>query len=40
MRVLAVAQTVAISELAGADIVRPSLAQTDLNEVLRQLADV
>jgi len=40
MRVLAVAQTVAISELANADIVRSSLAQTDLNEVLRQLADV
>jgi beta-phosphoglucomutase len=38
MRVLALAQTVAITELAGADLVRPSLAETNLDEVLRLLA--
>ncbi len=38
MRVLAVAQTVAMAELAAAEIVRPSLAETDLDEVLRLLA--
>jgi beta-phosphoglucomutase len=38
MRVLAVAQTVATSQLAAADLIRPSLAETDLNEVLRMLA--
>ena len=38
MRVLAVAQTVAASELVAADLMRPSLAETDLDEVLRLLA--
>lgn len=38
MRALAVAQTVAMSKLAAADLVRPSLALTDLDEVLRLLA--
>jgi beta-phosphoglucomutase len=38
MRVLAVAQTVLASELAAADFVRPSLAETDLDEVLRVFA--
>jgi beta-phosphoglucomutase len=38
MRVLAVAQTVAAARLEAADIVRASLAETDLDEVLRQLA--
>jgi beta-phosphoglucomutase len=38
MRVLAVAQTVAASKLAAADLVRPSLAATDLDEVLRLLS--
>jgi beta-phosphoglucomutase len=38
MRVLAVAQTVAPRELAAADIVRPSLAETDLDDVLSLLA--
>lgn len=34
MRVMAVAQTVAASKLAAADLVRPSLAETNLDEVL------
>jgi beta-phosphoglucomutase len=38
MRVLAVAQTIEPTELAGADLVRPSLTETDLDEVLRLLA--
>jgi beta-phosphoglucomutase len=38
MRVLAVAQTVSPSELAAADLVRPSLLETNLNEVLQLLA--
>jgi len=38
MRVLAVAQTVAESELLAADLIRPSLAETDLDEILRLLA--
>jgi beta-phosphoglucomutase len=38
MRVLAVAQTVPASKLAAADIVRSSLAQTNLDDVLRALA--
>jgi beta-phosphoglucomutase len=38
MRVLAVAQTVSPSELAAADLVRPSLLETNLDEVLRLLA--
>ncbi len=38
MRVLAVAQTMPETELAAADIVRPSLAETNLDEVLRLLA--
>lgn len=38
MRVLAVAQTVSESELAAADLVRPSVAETNLDEVLRSLA--
>jgi beta-phosphoglucomutase len=40
MRVLAVAQTIAPGELAGADIVRPSLTETDLDQVLRLLAAI
>lgn len=40
MRVLAVAQTAPAAELITADLVRPSLAQTDLDEVLRKLAAV
>lgn len=38
MRVLAVAQTVSASKLAAADFVRPSLAETNLDEMLRALA--
>jgi HAD superfamily hydrolase (TIGR01509 family) len=38
MRVLAVAQTVPASALAAADLVRPSIAETDLDDVLRLLA--
>ena len=38
MRVLAVAQTVPASRLAAADIMRPSLAETNLDEILRLLA--
>jgi len=38
MRVLAVAQTVAPTRLASAHLIRRSLADTDLNDVLRQLA--
>jgi beta-phosphoglucomutase len=38
MHVLAVAQTVSASKLAAADFVRPSLAETNLDEVLRLLA--
>ncbi|MBV8771634.1 MAG: HAD family phosphatase [Deltaproteobacteria bacterium] len=38
MRALAVAQTVAASKLAAADLIRPSLAMADLDEVLRLLA--
>jgi beta-phosphoglucomutase len=38
MRVLAVAQTVPASELGVADLVRPSLAETDLDEVVCSLA--
>lgn len=38
MRVLAVAQTASEGELAGADLVRRSLAETDLDDVLRRLA--
>ncbi|MBV8450901.1 MAG: HAD family phosphatase [Deltaproteobacteria bacterium] len=38
MRVLAVAQTVSASALAAADFVRPSLAETNLDELLRVLA--
>lgn len=38
MRVLAVAQTVAPAELASAELVRPSLADINLNEVLELLA--
>jgi hypothetical protein len=37
MRVLAVAQTAKPAELAAAQLVRPSLEETDLNEVLRLL---
>jgi phosphoglycolate phosphatase/beta-phosphoglucomutase len=40
MRVVAVAQTVPPAELLNADLVRPSLEQTDLNDVLRQLASI
>ena len=38
MHVLAVAQTVSASKLAAADLVRPSLAETNLDELLRLLA--
>jgi beta-phosphoglucomutase len=38
MRVLAVAQTVTAARLAEADLVRSSLAETDLDEVLNRLA--
>jgi HAD superfamily hydrolase (TIGR01509 family) len=38
MRILAVAQTVTASALTGADLVRPSLFETNLDEVLRWLA--
>lgn len=38
MRVLAVAQTVPASALKAADLVRPSLVETNLDEVLRSLA--
>jgi len=38
MRVLVVAQTVPASKLAAADFVRPSLAETNLDELLRVLA--
>lgn len=38
MRVLAVAHTTPAAELAEADLVRPSLQETDLDEVLRLLA--
>jgi len=38
MRVLAVAQTVLPSELKAADLVRPSIAEINLDEVLRLLA--
>jgi beta-phosphoglucomutase len=37
MRVLAVAQTAPATDLAGAELIRPSLAETDLDEVLRIL---
>jgi beta-phosphoglucomutase len=37
MRILAVAQTVSGSQLRAADLIRPSLAMTDLDEVLRLL---
>lgn len=38
MRVLAVAQTMPAAKLAAADLVRPSLAATDLDDVLRRLS--
>ena len=38
MRILAVAQTVTASALTAADLVRPSLFETNLDEVLRWLA--
>jgi beta-phosphoglucomutase-like phosphatase (HAD superfamily) len=38
MRVMAIAQTAHASELDGADLVRASLAATDLDEILRELA--
>ena len=38
MRVLAVCQTADVGSLAAADIVRPTLAATDLDEILRILA--
>jgi HAD superfamily hydrolase (TIGR01509 family) len=38
MRVLAVSHNATPADLAGADLVRPSLAATDLDEVLRSLA--
>jgi beta-phosphoglucomutase len=37
MHVLAVAQTVPASQLAAADLIRPSLAEADLDEVLQLL---
>lgn len=39
MKVLAIAHTVPAQALARADMVRPSLAETDLDEVLRYLED-
>src|SRR5579875_3183987 len=39
MKVLAIAHTVPANALAGADLVLPSLAETDLDEVLRLLED-
>jgi beta-phosphoglucomutase len=38
MRVLAVAQTAPASELAAADLIRGSLAETDLDDLLRRFA--
>jgi beta-phosphoglucomutase len=38
MKVLAVAQTTPAAELAAADLVRDSLAVTDLDDILRQLS--
>jgi HAD superfamily hydrolase (TIGR01509 family) len=40
MRVLALCQTTAESELRAADIIRPSIGETDLDEVLRRLAEI
>jgi hypothetical protein len=37
MRVLALSQSAAQAELAEADMVRKSLAETDLDDVLRRL---
>jgi beta-phosphoglucomutase len=39
MKVLAITHTSSAQALAGADLVRPSLAATDLDEVLRMLQD-
>jgi beta-phosphoglucomutase len=39
MRVLAVCHTASADALAAADLVRPSLAATDLDDVLRRVAD-
>ncbi len=38
MRVLGVCQTATAAELAGANLIRPSLAAIDLDELLRELA--
>jgi beta-phosphoglucomutase len=38
MRVLAVAHTIAAADLTAADLVRPSLAETDLDDILQRLA--
>lgn len=38
MKVLALCQTTTAHELAAADIIRPAIALTDLDDVLRQLA--
>ncbi len=38
MKVLALCQTAVESDLRGADIIRPTIAETDLDDVLRRLA--
>jgi beta-phosphoglucomutase len=38
MKVLALCQTAQASDLHGADIIRPSIAATDLDDILRRLA--
>jgi beta-phosphoglucomutase len=39
MKVLALCQTAQASDLAGANIIRPSIGETDLDDILRRLAD-
>jgi beta-phosphoglucomutase len=39
MRVLAVCQTTTEDNLRGADIIRPTIGETDLDDILRRLAD-
>ncbi|HVN90430.1 MAG TPA: HAD family phosphatase [Candidatus Binataceae bacterium] len=38
MRVLGICQSASADELTGADLLRPTLAETDLDELLRELA--
>ena len=40
MRVLALCQTTTASELRGADLIRPSIGETDLDDVLKRLASL